>query len=62
MYDPVLLLILSVLFGGISGFAAAAIYIRTRQHYLNEQALELRKAARRLENAHKMEKYAFSYE
>jgi len=55
MSDPVLLLMLAILAGAISGFAAAAICINTRQRFLDEQALSFRKAARRLENANRME-------
>ena len=55
MSDSVLLLVLAILAGGISGFAAAAIFIASQQRYLKEQALEFRKAARRLENANKLE-------
>jgi len=51
MSDPVLIFMLSILAGSLSGFATAAIYIRSRQQYLDEQALQLRRAARRLENA-----------
>jgi|OpeIllAssembly_1097287.scaffolds.fasta_scaffold585418_1 sensor domain CHASE-containing protein len=51
MSDPVLIFMLSILAGSLSGFVTAAIYIRSRQQYLDEQALQLRKAARRLENA-----------
>jgi sensor domain CHASE-containing protein len=62
MSDPVLIFILSILAGSLSGFATAAIYIRSRQQYLDEQALQLRKAARRLENATKAENNYLSYE
>jgi sensor domain CHASE-containing protein len=53
MSDPVLIFMLSILAGSLSGIVTAAIYIRSRQQYLDEQALQLRKAARRLENAAK---------
>lgn len=55
MTDPVLLLVLAILAGSISGFAAAVIFIASQQRYLKEQALEFRKSARRLESANKLE-------
>lgn len=55
MIDPVMLLILSVLAGGVGGFAAAAIYIITLRKSIEEQSLILRRAARRFENASKLE-------
>jgi hypothetical protein len=55
MSEPVILFIFAIVAGGIGGFIAAAIYIKTMQQYLEEQALELRKAARRLETANRME-------
>ena len=56
MNDPVLLLALSIIAGSLSGFAAAVIFIRSHHQYLDEKALEFRKAARRLENANKLER------
>jgi len=62
MSDPALILIFSILAGCLCGFVTAAIYIKTRQQYLDEQALQLRKAARRLENAKKLNNVYLSYD
>lgn len=55
MSELVVLCIVAIVAGGIGGFIAAAIYINAKQQYLDEQALSLRKAARRLENTNRME-------
>lgn len=61
MADPVMLLILSILAGGTSGFAAAAIYIMSARKSLEEHSLKLRKAARRFENVSKLESTRLSF-
>jgi len=55
MIDPLFTLVVSGLAGCIGGFFAAAIFIISRQRFMDEQALILRKASRRLESARKLE-------
>jgi uncharacterized membrane protein (DUF106 family) len=55
MFDPAVLLVFAILVGGISGYVAAVLYIKNQLQNLDEQALSMRKAARRLESANKMD-------
>lgn len=55
MHDPIQVIVFAMLAGGIIGFAVAVIFMTSQRRYLEDKALELRKAARRLEIANKME-------
>ena len=62
MADLLMLVILSVLAGGASGLTAAAIYIFAARKSIEEHSLRLRKAARRFENASKLESTGLSFD